>query len=690
MEKMLINTSHPEELRVALVKDQTLYDLDIEKPGQILRKKGNIYKGKIARLEPSLEAAFIDYGSDRQGFLPLKEISPEYFRTQAPKEGVKPGIRDLVSEGQEILIQIEKEERGNKGAALTTFLTLAGCYLVLMSNNPRSGGISRRIEGEEREELKDMLRNLNIPDKMGVIIRTAGLGKSLEDLQWDLDVLVHQFNNIKQASGELQPPQLIHEEGDIIIRSLRDNLRRNVEEIILDNPETYIKAKNYIQQIKPSFVNNVKLYQDPVPLFNRYQIEHQIETAYKREVTLPAGGSIIIDRTEALVSIDINSARATGGVDIETTALNTNCEAAVEIARQLRLRDLGGLIVIDFIDMSASKNQREVENRLREALRTDRARVQVGRISRFGLLEMSRQRLRLSLGETSQQVCPHCDGRGTIRSIESIALSIVRLIEESALQPQTKTVQVQLPLSVATFLMNEKRNSVHEIEARHHCDIIIIPNPQLEVPHYHIKRLKTQGGGGKGQRSFDLVESEQPKIPQRSAEPTKQNQPAISPVPMLERKTNSEGLVKRLWQALFGSTAEVKPAEKSTQRKPQQQRRRQGQQGSQSRGGGRGGQGQRGGRRHPQRGRGQQGGQRSQQNRGNTSGNRQQQAKPQSDQQKQAQQQKPQQQQQQKTQQQQQNKPQQQAAKPAQQQPKEQAVKQNPPDKPTTTEKEKS
>ena len=429
MEKMLINATQPEEIRVALVKNNYLYDLDIDTSSDI-KKKGNIYKAVVTRREPSLDAVFVEYGSKRQGFLPLKEIAAEYLSKNLddyPDE--KPPITTLIKEGQELLIQVDKEERGNKGAALTTFITLAGCYLVLMPNNPNSGGISRRIEGDERDELKETLNALQLPEEMGLIIRTAGVGKNHDELQADLDMLCNQWQSIKNAYNTQLAPCLIHQEGDVILRSIRDNLRKSIDEIIIDEHVSYIKAKQYIEQVKPDFLPNLKLYNSNIPLFSYHQVESQIETAYQREVALPSGGALVIDRTEALVSIDVNSAKATSGSDIETTAYNTNLEAANEIARQLRLRDLGGLVVIDFIDMNSSKNQREVENRLKDALKTDRARIQVGRISRFGLLEMSRQRLRLSLGEHAQETCPRCEGRGTARNIQSQSLSIVRLIE---------------------------------------------------------------------------------------------------------------------------------------------------------------------------------------------------------------------------------------------------------------------
>lgn len=436
MKRMLINATQEEEIRVALVDGQKLYDLDIESPGHE-QKKANIYKGKITRVEPSLEAAFVDYGAERHGFLPLKEISREYFPAGYSFDG-RPNIKEVVKEGQEVIIQIDKEERGQKGAALTTFISLAGSYLVLMPNNPRAGGISRRIEGDERQELKDSLGQLEMPDGMGLIVRTAGVGKSYEELDYDLKALLKHWSAITEEAQKRAAPFLIHQESNVVFRAIRDYLRRDVGEILIDSQKIFEEAKVYIQQFRPDFAHRVKMYQGEVPLFMHYQIENQIETAFRREVRLPSGGSIVIDSTEALTAIDINSSKATKGGDIEETAFNTNLEAADEIARQLRLRDLGGLIVIDFIDMTPVRHQREVENRLKDAVKQDRARVQIGRISRFGLLEMSRQRLRPSLGESAGHVCPRCHGRGTIRSVESSALSILRLIEEEAIKDNTR------------------------------------------------------------------------------------------------------------------------------------------------------------------------------------------------------------------------------------------------------------
>jgi ribonuclease E len=488
MKRMLINATQPEELRVALVDGQRLYDLDIES-GSREQKKANIYKGKITRIEPSLEAAFVDYGSERHGFLPLKEISKEYF-TKPPSRGSRPSIKEVLREGTEVIVQVDKEERGNKGAALTTFISLAGRYLVLMPNNPRAGGISRRIEGDERTQLKEALAGVNVPKQMGIIVRTAGVGRSSEELQWDFEYLKTLWTAITQASDEKSAPFLIYQESNVVIRAVRDYLRSDIGEVLIDDPEVFEDARNFVKQVMPTYESKIRLYAEQTPLFNRFQIEAQIETAFQREVTLPSGGSIVIDPTEALVSIDINSARATRGGDIEETAVQTNLEAADEIARQLRLRDIGGLVVIDFIDMTPIKNQREVENRLRDALKLDRARVQMGRISRFGLLEMSRQRLRPSLAETRGVVCPRCSGQGTIRDTESLALSILRLIEEESGKDRTAQIRAILPVTVATYLLNEKRHAVHDIEVRQSVRVVIVPNPNMETPHYEVVRLR--------------------------------------------------------------------------------------------------------------------------------------------------------------------------------------------------------
>ncbi|WP_339803938.1 ribonuclease E [uncultured Marinobacter sp.] len=505
MKRMLINATHPEELRVALVDGQRLFDLDIESSTRE-QKKANVYKGRITRVEPSLEAAFVDFGAERHGFLPLKEISKEYFKKSPGQIEGKINIRDVVAEGQEVIVQVDKEERGNKGAALTTFISLAGRYLVLMPNNARAGGISRRIEGEERSQLKEAMNSVQVPKSMGIIVRTAGIGRSSEELQWDLDYLVQFWEAITAAAGERKAPFLIHQESNVIIRAVRDYLRQDIGEVLIDSAVVYEDVLGFVRQVMPSFENKIKLYQDEIPLFSRYQIEGQIETAFQREVKLPSGGSIVIDPTEALVSIDINSSRATKGQDIEETALQTNLEAAEEIARQLRLRDMGGLIVIDFIDMTPARHQRDVEQKVREALEIDRARVQVGKISRFGLLEMSRQRLRPSLGETRSEVCPRCSGQGTIRGIESLALSIMRLIFEEASKDKTGEVRAVVPVAVATFLLNEKRKQLADIEARQEVDIVVVPAPHMETPHFEIIRMRDDESGTERVSSYQVAQ----------------------------------------------------------------------------------------------------------------------------------------------------------------------------------------
>jgi ribonuclease E len=487
MKRMLINATQAEELRVAIVDGQSLYDIDIEQSAKEQRKS-NIYKGRITRLEPSLEAAFVEYGVDRHGFLPLKEIAREYFQPGTNPD--KNTLKECLREGQEVVIQVDKEERGNKGAALTTFISLAGRYMVLMPNSPNAGGVSRRIEGEDRQALKEALDAINIPDDMGVIIRTAGVGRDAEELQWDLNYLLQVWRAICDAALSKPAPFLIYQESRLIVRALRDYLRGDVNEILVDTQAMYDEAREFMQQVMPNALRKLKLYGDPIPLFNRFQIESQIENAYERNVRLPSGGALVIDQTEALTSVDVNSARATKGGDIEETALQTNLEAAEEVARQLRLRDLGGLVVIDFIDMSSTKAQRQVEDRLQNALKHDRARVQIGRISRFGLLEMSRQRLRPSLGESSQMVCPRCDGHGRVRSVESLSLSILRVVEEHAMKENTGQVLVQAPSQIANYLLNEKRRAITEIEQRHDSPIIIVADPALDIPHYTVTRLR--------------------------------------------------------------------------------------------------------------------------------------------------------------------------------------------------------
>ena len=487
MKRMLFNATQAEELRVAIVDGQKLIDLDIESASKEQRKS-NIYKGVITRVEPSLEAAFIEYGTDRHGFLPFKEVARAYF-----KAGVDVGrarIQDALKEGQELIVQVEKDERGNKGAALTTFISLAGRYLVLMPNNPRGGGVSRRVEGEDREELRDTMDKLPVPQGMSVIARTAGIGRSVDELDWDLKYLLQLWHAIEEASNSQKGAFLIYQEGSLVIRAIRDYFHPEIGEILIDTDSIYEQAQQFMAHVMPDNVSRVKRYRDDVPLFSRFQIEHQIETAYSRQVNLPAGGAVIIDHTEALVAIDVNSARSTRGSDIEETAFRTNLEAAEEIARQLRLRDLGGLIVIDFIDMESQRNQREVENRLRESLHFDRARVQMGKISRFGLMELSRQRLRPSLGEGSTITCPRCNGIGHIRGIESAALHILRIIQEEAMKENTAAVHAQVPVDVATFLLNEKRTDIHGIEARLKVNVVLIPNTNLETPHYQVSRMR--------------------------------------------------------------------------------------------------------------------------------------------------------------------------------------------------------
>jgi ribonuclease E len=488
MKRMLINATQEEELRMAMVDGQLLYDLNIEAPASE-RKKANIYKGKITRVEPSLEAAFVDYGAERHGFLPLKEISSEYF-VKENKGGGKPNIKDVLKEGQDIVVQVDKEERGNKGAALTTFVSLAGRFIVLKPNKDHSGGVSRRITGEDRDLSRKALNDVNIPENMSVILRTAGIDRTAEELAWDLDNLLTVWTAILNVVLERSSPFLIYRESDSVVRALRDYLTTDIGEILIDNEATYKDAYEHVEQTMPHNLKKLKHYVDPVPLFTRFQIESQIESAFAHNVTLPSGGSIVIDHTEALVSIDINSARATKGGDIEATALNTNLEAADEIGRQLRIRDLGGLIVIDFIDMGPQKNQRDVENRLRDAVHQDRARVQIGKISRFGLLEMSRQRLRPSIGESAYKTCPRCTGFGTIRGTESLALAILRIIGEEARKERTSKVIAQLPVEVATYLLNEKRDWVQNLENRNETQVVLVANSHLETPHYDVRRVR--------------------------------------------------------------------------------------------------------------------------------------------------------------------------------------------------------
>jgi len=576
---MLINATQEEELRVALVDGQRLYDLDIENRTRI-QKKANIYKGKVTRVEPSLEAAFVDFGAERHGFLPLKEISRQYYAKDVKERG---NLKELIPEGTQVIVQVEKEERGNKGAALTTYISLAGRYLVLMPNNPKAGGISRRIEGDDRSELREALRDLTIPDGMGMIVRTAGVGKDPQELQWDLDYLLSLWQAIQDASGERSAPFLIYQESNVIIRTIRDYLRKDIGEVLFDTEESYEEAINFIKQVMPQYENRIKLYNDKLPLFNRYQIESQIESAFEREVKLPSGGSVVIDPTEALISIDINSSRATRGADIEETALNTNLEAADEIARQLRLRDMGGLVVIDFIDMSSNRNQREVENRMRDALEADRARVQVGRISRFGLLEMSRQRLRPSLGETSAIVCPRCSGQGSIRDVESLSLSILRIVQEEANKQKCQEVKATVPLIVSSYLLNEKRSVLSEIEQQSKTRVVIVANPELETPHFEITGLNQQAEAYEVE-AITVAEPAPNTKPQEAQKPAVQK-PSVSNVPAERTPPPKKGALASFFSwlgGLFGSSESDKPFQKG---KPQQNRNRNRQNNRNNRGG---------------------------------------------------------------------------------------------------------
>ena len=565
MKRILINATQAEELRVAMVNGQKLYDLDIEVPSRE-QKKSNIYKGKITRIEPSLEAVFVNYGTERHGFLPFKEIAKQYFGDAPRDSNGKPILKDALKVDQEIIIQVEKEERGNKGAALTSFISLAGRFLVAMPQNPRAGGVSRRIEGEDRDNLKKVLSELNMPEGMGVIVRTAGVGRSTEEMQWDVDYLSQVWSAIEQAATEKAAPFLIYQESDIVIRALRDHYRGDVGEIIIDSESAYQQAKDFMTMVMPGSINKLKFFDDQLPLFNRFQIENQIESAFSREVTLPSGGAIVIDHTEALTSIDVNSARATKGSDIEETAKHTNLEAAEEIARQLRIRDLGGLIVIDFIDMLQNKNQREVENRLRNSVHEDRARVQIGRISRFGLLEMSRQRLRPSLEESSQIVCPRCSGQGTIRDIESLSLAVLRLLEEESLKDNTGKILAKIPVECATYLLNEKREKIDALEHRRKVHIVIIPDPKLETPHYEIERVKdndTHRHESNYKKSYELTTEEQPVnlVEIATNQPAVAEKAAVQRVeprsrrpqkPEVEKSGTESGLISKLVGLLFG------------------------------------------------------------------------------------------------------------------------------------------
>lgn len=590
MKRMLFNATQPEELRVAIVDGQKLIDLDIETAGRESRKS-NIYTAVITRIEPSLEAAFVDYGGNRHGFLPFKEVAPQYYQ---PGSGNRPSIKEALKEGQELLVQVEKDERGNKGAALTTYISLAGRYIVLMPNNPSGGGVSRRIEGEDRNELRDLLEQLEVPKGMSVIARTAGIGRSLEELQWDLNYLKQLWDAIEGASQSEKAPSLIYLESSLVVRAIRDYFSPDIGEILVDTDDIFQQAQAFMGTVMPSNVNRVKRYHDDVPLFSRFQIEHQIESAHAREVRLPSGGAIVIDPTEALTSIDINSARATRGTDIESTAFNTNLEAAEEIARQLRLRDLGGLVVIDFIDMESNKNQREVENRLRESLRHDRARVQTAKISRFGLLELSRQRLAPSLEEGSFTPCPRCSGIGHIRGTESSALHILRIIQEEAMKENSAAIHVQVPVDVATFLLNEKRSDIHRIESRLKVSVTLIPNPHLDTPHYEVSRLRNDDlTGDVLQASYKLVHKPEEKDaaaeaaqeikaaqrPQAAVQGITPTQPApqAKAPPVAEKKSTSLlGTLFGWLKALGGDEQPAAPSPAATPAKPRQngQRRR--------------------------------------------------------------------------------------------------------------------
>ncbi len=578
MSRILINATQKEqELRVVVVENQKLRDFDFERTGKE-QKIANIYKGVIKRIEKSLRAAFVDYGAERHGFLPLKEIASSYYGSNYDADSnERPNIADLLHEGQEVMVQVEKEERGNKGAALSTYISLAGSYLVLMPNNARAGGISRRIEGEERDNLRQVMNQIVIPDEVGVIVRTAGVGKSQEELQWDLDVLLKLWDAIQESfTNSPAKSFLIHQESDVVVRTLRDYLREDTEEILVDDSEVFARAQKHIARVRPNFMHKIKLYQDVVPLFSRFHVEEQIETAFKREVTLPSGGAVVIDHTEALISIDINSAKATLGDDIEETALNTNLEAADEIARQLRLRDLGGLIVIDFIDMTPIKHQREVESRLREKMAVDRARVQIGRISRFGLLEMSRQRLRPSLREATQVICPRCNGIGTIRNIEFLALTILRLLAENAVKnTRINRMHVQVPIEVATYILNEKRQSLSEIEESYKFKAVIIPNPHMHTPQYKIDRFFTgEQRERQSQASYLLADDAQVEIPESSDTQIKRDEPAVKEIDMGVRPTAKKaGILKRILKAIFGGNQE-KSKRKHTSKSHSQQNRR--------------------------------------------------------------------------------------------------------------------
>jgi ribonuclease E len=628
MKRMLINATQEEELRVAIVDGQKLYDLDIEVDSS-LQKKANIYKGKITRIEPSLDAAFVDYGAEKNGFLPLKDISREYF-VKEPQQGQRVNIKEVLREGQDIVVQVDKDERGNKGAALTTFISLAGRFIVLMPNNPRGGGVSRRISGEDREEIRRVQKQLEVPQGMSCIVRTAGIGRTIEELNWDLEYLSGVWNSIMQVVLDRPSPFLIYQDSSPVVRALRDHFNADVGEVTIDDPKAFEEAREFIEQVMPHNIRKLKMYEDEVPLFTRFQIESQIESAFAHNVNLPSGGSIVIDHTEALVSIDINSARATKGGDIEATALATNLEAADEVARQCRIRDLGGLLVIDFIDMSPNRNQREVENRLRDAVHTDRARVQIGRISRFGLMEMSRQRLRRSLGESANQVCPRCNGAGVVRSVESLALAILRLVGEEARKDRTSKVISELPIDVATFLLNEKREWIHRIETSTDVELLLVANASLETPNYTIRRVRDdqtllpENTGS----SYDLITPEGNALEDALKLSTKTHaeEPAVAgvtpdtpaPAPkkrQSEKQQQSSGGIVGFFRKLFGNGKAEAPKSDKTASSNRNQR---GKKSSSRRSGGSGG-------RNENRRRGSQG-ERHKQNERRSSGGKDQQA----------------------------------------------------------------
>ena len=579
MKRMLFNATHSEELRVAIVDGQRLVDLDIESAIRA-EKKGNIYKGRVTRVEPSLEAAFVDYGASRQGFLPFKEISRSEFKnvaSETPMAQIK--IQDAIREGQEFLVQVEKDERGTKGAALTSFISLAGRYLVLMPNNPKGGGISRRIDGEERRELRDNLAGLTLPTEHSLIARTAGIGKSREELQWDLDFLLDLWRAIESASETVETPYLVYQESNLIVRAIRDYLRKDIQEILIDQKEIYERAEKFMQQVMPHNVGKLKHYDDPIPLFSRFQIEHQIEAAYGRTVRLNSGGSLVIDYTEALVTVDVNSARATRGSDIEETAVQTNLEAVEEIARQLRVRDLGGLAVLDLIDMTSPQNNRLVEQRLQEAVKVDRARIQLGRISRFGILELSRQRLRSSISDASYTVCSHCEGTGRVRNVTSSALSLLRIMEEEALKENTEAIYAEVPIETASFLLNEKRHELTQIEARLGTRITVMPSTSLDGRQFRVRRLRAEDLDEAGNIRIDQIQFEsnqeagtrpylqnqQPTKPQEAA--VKLNQVTTTPRPpqslktesSQEKQSNKPTLISRIWNALKKAAGPSEP-----------------------------------------------------------------------------------------------------------------------------------